>query len=77
MVGGPPVMPLRPPLWETLLYLNFRQHREEGGHQAEQHVEADEELVDGASIRLCVEDEEQHHSSKGPDVVDESDHQQR
>ena len=48
----------------SVLYLNFRQHRDNRGHRTEQHVEADEELVDEASIRLGVEDEEQHDSNK-------------
>ena len=45
-------------------YLYFRQHGDNRGHNAEQHVEADEELVDEASIRLGVEDEGQHDSNK-------------
>lgn len=39
-------------------------HRHKRGHQAEQHVEAYEELVDKASIRLGVKDEEEHDSNK-------------
>lgn len=48
----------------ALKYLHFRQHRDNRGHHAEQHVEADEELVDEASIRFGVEDKEQHDSDK-------------
>lgn len=54
------------PYW---MYLYFGQHRDNRGHDAEQHVEADEELVDEASVRLGVEDEEKHNSSKWQDVV--------
>lgn len=52
------------------------QHRDNRGPNAEQHVEADEELVDEASIRLGVEDEEQHDSNKWQDVVEDCDNQQ-
>lgn len=48
----------------SVLYLYFGQHRNNRGHNAEQHVEADEELVDEASIGLGVEDEEQYDGSK-------------
>lgn len=51
------------------MYLYFGQHRDNRGDDAEQHVKADEELVDEASIRLGVEYEEQHDSSKWQDVV--------
>ena len=58
------------------VYLNFGEHRDNGDHDAEQHVEADEELVDEASVRLGVEDEEQHDGNQGQDVVEDCDHQQ-
>lgn len=51
------------------MYLYFGQHRDNRGHDAEQHVEAYEELVDEASVGLSVEDEEQHNSSQWQDVV--------
>ncbi len=59
-----------------MLYLHFLQHRDDRGHHAEQHVEADEELVEEASIRLGVEDEEQHDGDKWQDVVEDCDPQQ-
>jgi len=52
------------------------QHRHNRDNDAEQHVEADEELVDEASIRLGVEDEEQHDSNKWQDVVEDCDCEQ-
>lgn len=60
----------------SVTYLYFVQYRDHRGHNAEQHVEADEELVDEASIRLGVEDEEQHDSSKWQDVAEDCYHQQ-
>lgn len=63
-------------VWLCVLYLYFRQHRDNRGHHAEQHVEADEELVDEASIRFGVEDKEQHDSNKWQDVVEARDHEQ-
>lgn len=60
----------------SVLYLYFWQHRNNRGHDAEQHVEADEELVDEASIGLGVEEEEQHDSSKRQDVAEDCDRQQ-
>lgn len=52
------------------------QHRDNRSHHAEQNVEADEELVDEASIRFGVEDKEQHHSDKWQDVVEDCDAEQ-
>lgn len=52
------------------------QHRDNRGHHAEQHVEADEELVDEASIRFGVEDKEQHDRNKRQDVVEDCDPEQ-
>lgn len=58
------------------LYLHPLQHGDDGGHQAEQQVEADEELVDEASARRGVEDEEEHNSNKRQDVVEDRDPKQ-
>lgn len=52
-----------------MLYLNFRQHGDQRRPNAEQHVEADEELVDGAALWLGVEDVEQHDGHKRHHVV--------
>lgn len=45
------------------MHLYFGKHGDNRGHDAEQHVEADEELVDEASIMRGVEDEAQHNSN--------------
>lgn len=62
--------------WLSVLYLDFRQHWNDGGRDAEQHVETDEELVDEAPIRFGVEDKEQHNCHWRQDVVQDCDSQQ-
>lgn len=58
-------------------HLHFRQHRNDRGHHAEQHVEADEELVDVAAARGGVEDEEEHDGDERQHVVEDGDAEQR
>lgn len=58
-------------------HLHFGQHRDDGGHHAEQHVEADEELVDVAAAGRGVEDEEEHDGHEGQEVVEDGDAEQR
>lgn len=60
-----------------VLYLDFGQHWDDGGHHAEQHVEADEELVDVASGRRGVEDKEEHDGDERQDVVEDCHSEQR
>lgn len=51
-------------------HLHFGEHRHYGGHDAEQHVKADEELVEGTGLWLGEEHVEQHDGNTGQDVVE-------
>ena len=56
--------------------LDLRQDGEEGGGDAEEHVDADEDLVLGAAIRVGVEHVEQDQSHHRQQVVERRDRQQ-
>lgn len=49
--------------------LYFGKDRHNRSHEAEEHVEADEELVDKTSLWLGVEDEEEDDGDERQDVV--------
>lgn len=57
-------------------YLNFGQNGHHGHDDAENEVEADEDLVLRAVIGPGVKDVEEHNSSESQDVVDNGDKQQ-
>lgn len=60
----------------VLLYLDFTQNRDYRGHDAQEQVKADEELVDEALIRFGVEDKEKPDSSQRQGVVQHGDGEQ-
>lgn len=61
----------------SIHYLNFGKHSNDGYYDAEDQVEADEDLVLGAVIRLGVEHVEKHNSSESKGEVDDGDEEQR
>ena len=52
-------------------YLYFRHYGDYRGPDAQQQIEADEELIDEAALRLSVEDEQQHDGSKRCNVAED------
>lgn len=61
--------------WSTL-YLYLGQNGDNRDDDAQDKVEADEDLVLCAVVRLRVVDVEKHHSSDSQSVVDEGERQQ-
>lgn len=57
-------------------YLHFGQDGHHGHDDAENEVEADEDLVLRAAIRLGVEDVEEHDSGESQGEVDDGDNQE-
>lgn len=56
--------------------LDVRQDGQDGGTDAEQHVDADEDFVLSAAIRMGVVDVEHHHRHQRQQVVQCSDREQ-
>lgn len=59
-----------------LHYLNFRQNGHDGHNDAEYEVEADEDLVLCAVIRLGVKHIKEHDSSERQGIVNDGEGQQ-
>lgn len=57
-------------------HLNLRQDGHDGHSDAEQKVEADEDLVLGAVVGLSVEDVEENDGGEGQGVVDDGEGEQ-
>lgn len=58
-------------------YLDFRENRHDRHDDAEDKVQADENFVFAAVIRLCVVDIEQDHCGESTHVVHEGERQER
>lgn len=58
------------------LYLYLGQDGDNGDDDAQDQVEADEDLVLRAVVRLCVVHVEKHHSSDSQRVVEDGERQQ-
>lgn len=60
-----------------MFYLDFGKNRHDGHNDAENHVEADEDLVLGAVVGLDVEQVEEHDGGESQGVVKNGEGQQR
>lgn len=57
-------------------YLDFGKNGHDGDDDAEYEVEADEDFVLSATVRLDVEQVEEHDGSKGQGVVEDGEWEQ-